>query len=229
VTGFYEVRAFDGHAWVEGYVDGIGWMTFEPTAAYPIPQRKPQSGTALRDLKEYTEKLSQQEAMRGVTSMAATLAGVMRALSEAWYALVLRLRLALDAGQAWVVANAIALAGALIALTALGVVAYRNRQRLSWWVAMLIVRASPSERVSIVAVRQIERVARGIDSGKAPGETVDEYLGKLELRYPDLQPELDMLRREFNRARYDRQGGASVRSARVVEAFHAVGASLQRT
>ncbi len=227
VTGFYEVRAFDGHAWVEGYVDGIGWMTFEPTAAYPVPQRKPQSGTALRDLKEYTEKLSQQEALRGVTSITATVASVMRALSEAWYELVLRVRLALEAGEAWVIANAVALVVAVMVLTAFAVVGYRNRQRLSWWVATLIVRASPSERVSIVAVRQIERVARGIGSGKASGETVDEYLGKLESRYPDLHSELDILRREFNVTRYDQQRGASEVSAGVVDAFRAVGARLQ--
>ena len=227
VTGFYEVRVFDGHAWVEAYIDGVGWMTFEPTAAYPVPQRSPQSGTALRDLKEYTEKLSKQEALRGVTSIMGTVAEVMRTLSEAWYELVLRVRLALEAGQAWVIANAVALVVALMALTALAVVGYRNRQRLSWWVAMLIVRASPSERVSIVAVRQIERVARGIGSGKAPGETVDEYLSKLESRYPDLHSELDVLRREFNVTRYDQQGASSARSAGVVDAFRAVGARLE--
>jgi hypothetical protein len=221
------VRAFDGHAWVEGYVEGVGWMTFEPTAAYPVPRRNPQSGTALRDLKEYTEKLSKQEALQGVTSFTATVAAAMRSLSEGWFELVLRVQLALEAGRDWLMANSVALVGTMVLLVAVGIAGYRNRQRLSWWVANLIVRACPSGRVSIVAVRQIERVARGMGFGKAAGETVDEYLAKLEGRYPDVGSELVMLRREFNAARYDLQAGALENSGRIVDAFRSVGAKLQ--
>ena len=38
ITGFHEVRALDGHAWVEAYLDGEGWLMLEPTPFYPLPQ-----------------------------------------------------------------------------------------------------------------------------------------------------------------------------------------------
>lgn len=33
VSGQYVVRGSDAHAWVEGYIDGVGWVTFDPTPA----------------------------------------------------------------------------------------------------------------------------------------------------------------------------------------------------
>jgi transglutaminase-like putative cysteine protease len=38
--GEYEIRRLDGHAWVEAYIDGAGWVTFEPTPGYAIPPRE---------------------------------------------------------------------------------------------------------------------------------------------------------------------------------------------
>ena len=33
LTGYFEVRALDAHAWVEAYFPAHGWVTFEPTPA----------------------------------------------------------------------------------------------------------------------------------------------------------------------------------------------------
>jgi transglutaminase-like putative cysteine protease len=32
--GIYEVTEKQGHAWVEAYIDGLGWLTFEPTSSF---------------------------------------------------------------------------------------------------------------------------------------------------------------------------------------------------
>lgn len=34
--GIYVVRHKDAHAWVEAFIEPVGWMSFEPTPAYPI-------------------------------------------------------------------------------------------------------------------------------------------------------------------------------------------------
>lgn len=37
--GIYEVRHENAHAWVEAFIEPVGWMTFEPTPAYSIQPR----------------------------------------------------------------------------------------------------------------------------------------------------------------------------------------------
>ncbi|MFZ5875522.1 MAG: transglutaminase TgpA family protein [Nitrospirota bacterium] len=37
ITGYFEIRRFDGHAWVEAYMDGVGWTLFEPTPPFELP------------------------------------------------------------------------------------------------------------------------------------------------------------------------------------------------
>ncbi len=39
VTGYYEVRALNAHAWVEAYISGSGWVTFEPTPPFELPKQ----------------------------------------------------------------------------------------------------------------------------------------------------------------------------------------------
>lgn len=37
--GIYEVSHKDAHAWVEAFIEPVGWMSFEPTPIYPIESR----------------------------------------------------------------------------------------------------------------------------------------------------------------------------------------------
>lgn len=47
VSGLYVVRGSDAHAWVEGYIDGLGWMTFDPTPAARNPEQRAGLGRQL--------------------------------------------------------------------------------------------------------------------------------------------------------------------------------------
>ena len=226
VTGFHEVRAFDGHAWVEAHIDGIGWMTFEPTAAYPIPQREQQTGTTLFDLKTYTERLSLQEALQGKTSITAAVAALFRRLTEAWHALMFQLRTAFDALAGWIAAYSLPLAAALIAAAACGVLAYRQRVRLLWLWARLVLSATPRAKIPLAAFRQLERVAGARNLGRLEGETVEEYLGRLELTYAELHAELHRVARAFNASRYGGEAASSAEAQDVLRAFHTIGARV---
>jgi hypothetical protein len=63
MTGYYDVYALDGHAWVEAYVDGIGWLELEPTAYYdgPFADNKTLSADQINDYVE--RQLRLQEAI----------------------------------------------------------------------------------------------------------------------------------------------------------------------
>lgn len=226
VTGLYEVRAFDGHAWVEAYFEGTGWVSFEPTAAYPVPQRQQQSGTTLADLKTYAEQLARQDAMRGETGVLQTVAHVLRSLTDAWYLLLFYVQAWFEAMQAWLAAHLAALAAAIAVCAAAGFAVYRRRVLLLWLWAKIMMRMAAPADVPLTAFRQLERVARARKLGKDAGETVEEYLARLERIYAELRGELRVLRRAFNARRY---GGLRLNAEdtqTVLRAFHAVGAAV---
>ena len=44
-TGLYEVSLDDAHAWVEIYIEGVGWITREPTPSFSLPAADQGSGS----------------------------------------------------------------------------------------------------------------------------------------------------------------------------------------
>ena len=94
LTGYYEVRALDGHAWVEAYVDDRGWMLLEPTAYYPMPTTpEHNSGVTAEKIQQYIRELERIEQETG-GDQTFSLAGMMR---SAWYSLTLIVTVALAA------------------------------------------------------------------------------------------------------------------------------------
>jgi protein-glutamine gamma-glutamyltransferase len=57
ITGFHEVRALDGHAWVEAFIEGQGWLMLEPTPFYPLPQPEVERRVASQ-MDGYLERLA---------------------------------------------------------------------------------------------------------------------------------------------------------------------------
>ncbi|MBI3354712.1 MAG: transglutaminase domain-containing protein [Nitrospirae bacterium] len=54
ITGYFEVRGLDAHAWVEAYIDGE-WISFEPTPGFVLPEDN-RRYFALIDIFQYVEK-----------------------------------------------------------------------------------------------------------------------------------------------------------------------------
>jgi len=56
LTGYYDIYALDGHAWVEALVDDQGWVILEPTAYYdgPLPKEDTLSAHQIND---YVQRL----------------------------------------------------------------------------------------------------------------------------------------------------------------------------
>ena len=56
LSGYYEMRVLDGHAWVEAWVDGIGWAVFEATPFY-TPAIEKDEVTSFEKIQNYVEQL----------------------------------------------------------------------------------------------------------------------------------------------------------------------------
>ena len=60
LTGYFEVRELDGHAWVEVYIDSVGWVSFEPTAFYQLPNAtKPSTAEAMQHYLEELQRVAE--------------------------------------------------------------------------------------------------------------------------------------------------------------------------
>jgi hypothetical protein len=167
--------------------------------------------------------LSLQEALQGKTSMTATLAALFRQLAEAWHALAFQLRVWFDALAGWIVAHFLPVAAALMAVAAGGVLAYRQRVRLLWLWARIVLFATPRAKVPVAAFRQLERVARARNLGRQEGETVEEYLDRLEVIYVELHAELHRIAQAFNASRYGGETASSAEADGVLRAFQTIG------
>ena len=74
ITDLYEVRAEDAHAWVQAWFPGLGWQSFDPTAAVPDANPSP-GGTALSDAGRFLGSLP-WAAIGSVTGAAAVAVAV---------------------------------------------------------------------------------------------------------------------------------------------------------
>ena len=64
LTGLYEVRALHGHAWVEAWIEDAGWVSFQPTPGYTMPQEPEEEasrGTTGEELDRYLDQLASLE------------------------------------------------------------------------------------------------------------------------------------------------------------------------
>lgn len=111
LTGYFEIRAIDGHAWSEAWIDGR-WVTFEPTAYYHLPDGQPGTSVA-EQISRYAEDIQhrQQQAGAGEFSGSALLGSLWLMLSHGVILLLAFLRLLLV--SLWPLWLLLALAGVL--------------------------------------------------------------------------------------------------------------------
>ena len=75
LTGYYEVRNSDAHAWVEVYLPRVGWIEFEPTPGFLTPEQITASGAGqwlLRDAAQLAVRWIQHAvvpALAGLTGL----------------------------------------------------------------------------------------------------------------------------------------------------------------
>lgn len=221
LTGYYEVRALDGHAWVEAYFAQHGWVSFEPTAAYDLPaERQPASMVAA--LGEYLERMSRIEQRVQPDGDAS---GFYRQASAWFKELVKTVEIVLGRIYRAIQAAAPALMLLLAAGAGLGYAFYRLRVPILDRLALARVerqrRREPGALV-LLCYRELEAwfARRGL--GRRPAETVEEYTQRLAGEEPRQREAVATVAENFILARYGRQAVAADSAGAVYGAFMAV-------
>lgn len=178
LTGYYEIRALDGHAWVEAWIEGVGWVLLEPTAYYQLPEPENETLTA-NQIQDYAQRLQEMENALG-EDRAFSWWGLMLGLWEMLY----RYSVALLALIKMLVIRSWPL---LLGAATAGLAGYliwrlqRDRilDRISYW---KVNRHQPSDPKQAAAFYlkhlQAMMARRGLE--RPPGMTIEQYTQRLE-------------------------------------------------
>lgn len=202
LTGYYDIYALDGHAWVEAFVDDQGWVILEPTPYYegPLPEEAPLSVEQINDYVKRQIKLRNALGLNKLTLTAM--------IHDAWQLLYLLF----SAGLGYVKLFVITTWHWLTVALAIGLAAWIAwRQYGDSWRAAFINRKvtnypaeQPGEAVAFY-LSAIEDLLKLAGLNTPPGYTIESYLQNLEsLGGGAGDPALAAA---FNRIYYNREAG----------------------
>lgn len=235
LTGYYEVRALDAHAWVEAYVPEHGWVLFEPTPPSILPSAPRSANTALAVM-TYLDNLAQASTLSDPdglgTWLLTLLTGSLHALTDGSLALWGWLGDGYSAVVQHGVQGALSVLSVLGSLLLLGGAAFYGRYpvlaRLASWRLARAARGTP-QALALACYAEVERLGARCGLGRREGLTIDEYQHWLVGQCSEVQAPLAVLTASFRRARYSGTAASDVDSRALLAAFEALQRSLLRT
>ncbi len=179
ITGYYEVRGLDGHAWVEAHIEGLGWLMLEPTPFYPLPQESESTRQVVNDTDRYLDRLAQTGSTLDPDSIKTQLIVTAR---DAWMQTrhVLKYVAQLPRTLGWTMFY-FTLAAALVLVAAyfayLLVVDWRSNREIRS--ALARSRAADARAGVLILAEALESAATPRGYGRKPEWTLREYVGYL--------------------------------------------------
>ncbi|MBP1697089.1 MAG: transglutaminase domain protein [Deltaproteobacteria bacterium] len=220
VTGYYEVRELDAHAWVEAYA-AQGWVSFEPTPRFQFPCETRQcfvlSGL-IRYVEDHLNRITeaQQESTwaRLYRFILACLKGLLTFIQTLWEAIVGTAALFWEwlSEMGWAILTGIAVAGGSIYLILRLISPCVRKMRLQ-----NLKRKSPGEFI-FLCYQEMENIFGRKGIPRAFYVAPKEYQEILQTRFKELNPQIDQITKAFQQARY---GGMPLNRRDIEETYQA--------
>ena len=173
LTEYYEIRALDGHAWVEAWIDKLGWVVYEPTPPYnlPVPENKIISMERIQEYVDQLEHMQREHGLEGEVSLQNIMISLWQTLSTSVVVLLSYIKLVLLNGWKWLVA------GAAVFIVAL----FLWRRWKPYYIKGLsyfkVLAYTPRDTKAAVRfyLRHIQIVMRINGTARQPGTTIEQY------------------------------------------------------
>jgi len=221
LTGFYEVRALDGHAWVEAYIAGEGWVQLEPTPIYE-PAVQDRNWTISKALERYMDRMARQDDIldrshHGIDwdrLLADFFASINQAVTFVWNAMTRLL-------WRWLLKNSLYIGLGFIFCVMIVALVYYLRSPFRDWISrwcLRVARDADPDAFIRMCFREIERWFGRRGLARKEALTAEEYADQIIKRYPHLCNPMYQLIELFLRARYS-EGKAS--HAEAIKSYQA--------
>lgn len=222
VTGYYEARGMDAHAWAEVWVPERGWVTFEATPPYFLPKTSEAKNTS-ESIEEYLSKRSQDAELTDPDSLETSIIHTAKYSFEQLNILLNKAWAGLKTAISWT-GTMILYYGWLVLL--LVVVVYSAIHYLRYYLVRKRVKSclraakkKPSKKQLVVSYEQVEKLFALYKYPRPKEWTLFQYQNYLCQNFPELKGEIINLSTTLKHSLYQKNEGGEISLKEIKEAI----------
>ena len=233
ITGYYEVRSLDAHAWVEAWTETDGWVSYEPTSFYTLPQPQ-QPATTAQALKQYLENLSRSTQVSEPGSVSditlSTAVGALQEVSSMLGVVWDMIKAVFSSLVQWLKSLALPIAIGIVLLAA-GYFAYlRLKHPILTRLALLrlsrLGSRNPKQRI-VECYTEMENYFARMGQPRRPGTPLIDYADTLAGEYQTLQKSIYDISRQANLALYSNDTCSEESARLALQGFKHISGNIE--
>ena len=205
VSGYYEARGMDAHAWAEVWIPNSGWVTFEATPAYALPKHSEAKNTS-QSIEEYLQSRSQSAELTDPESLETSLINTAKYTFEQLNILLKRTWIVIKETVSWAGTMLLYYGWLVLLLLTALFIAYHYLKY--YWVHRKVrkslsnLKGKPAIERLQVSYRQMEHIFTLYKQPRKKEWTVQQYQAHLRQEFPEMREQLEIITKTLNDCLY---------------------------